>query len=399
MTDTILYLEGSSGISGDMTVAALLDLGADEGYLRSQISRLSLQHYEIVTGRTSKKGIDSAFFRVVVQEEHQPHRTYGDIEEMILNSSMDDEVKQLAIKIFYLLAKAEARVHGASVNHVHFHEVGAVDSIIDIVGTAACIHSLGVKETVIGTLKEGCGTVCCRHGQMSVPVPAVAELIAAYGLPISFADTEGEMITPTGAAIAAALRSRETLPREMQIRKIGVGAGTKDFSHANVLRAMLVSEKRQEEDVWILESNMDDCSGEQMGFLQEVLFDAGVRDAVYIPIYMKKNRPAYVLQVICDDATVEKAENLIFRESTTIGIRRYRANRSVLERRMERIHTKFGEITVKVCYGKNQQYIYPEYEDVKCRALEHGESYRQVYEETIRCAKDRTEVNMSRKNT
>lgn len=386
MNTTILYLEGSSGISGDMTVAALLDLGASEAYLREQIGKLPLSHYEVITGRTVKKGISGATFTVNVQEDHQPHRTYQDIESMILSSNMDRDVKMLAIKIFYVLAKAEAKVHGDSVSHVHFHEVGAVDSIIDIVGAAACICNLGITEVALGVLREGCGTVWCQHGEMPVPVPATAELIQSCGLPVQITATKGEMITPTGAAIAAALRTRKLPEKGIRILKIGVGAGTKDFDHPNVLRVMLVQEEKAEDDVWVLESNMDDCTGEQMGFLQECLFELGVKDAVYVPIYMKKNRPAYLLKVICDQELVEKAEDLIFRESTTIGIRRYRANRSVLERKIEKVMTSYGEIAIKYCKNGEMVYAYPEYEDVKKVAKAHHESYRSVYDEAVRSA-------------
>ncbi len=384
MEEKILYLEGASGISGDMTVGALLDLGADETHLRNELSKLPLSHYEIEIGRTKKNGIDSCAFRVHVWEEHQPHRSYGDIEQMIMESELEETVKSLAVKIFYVLAKAEAKVHGVTTETVHFHEVGAVDSIIDIVAAAVCIRDLGITQTAVGTLREGCGTTWCQHGEIPIPVPATAELLAQYGLPVALTDTEGEMITPTGAAIAAALRSRELLPQEMEIRNIGIGAGTKDFLHANILRAMIVSEIRKPEDVWVLETNVDDCSGEQLGFLQEELLKLGVKDVIYLPVYMKKNRPAYLLQVLCQDDMAEAAEDMIFRESTSIGIRRYRAGRNVLERKMERIPTKYGDIRMKICYRSNQVYTYPEYEDIKRAAQREGAGYREVYEAAVR---------------
>ena len=335
-------------------------------------------------GRTKKNGIDSCAFRVHVWEEHQPHRSYGDIEQMIMESELEETVKSLAVKIFYVLAKAEAKVHGVTTETVHFHEVGAVDSIIDIVAAAVCIRDLGITQTAVGTLREGCGTTWCQHGEIPIPVPATAELLAQYGLPVALTDTEGEMITPTGAAIAAALRSRELLPQEMEIRNIGIGAGTKDFLHANILRAMIVSEIRKPEDVWVLETNVDDCSGEQLGFLQEELLKLGVKDVIYLPVYMKKNRPAYLLQVLCQDDMAEAAEDMIFRESTSIGIRRYRAGRNVLERKMERIPTKYGDIRMKICYRSNQVYTYPEYEDIKRAAQREGAGYREVYEAAVR---------------
>ncbi|NCC45062.1 MAG: nickel pincer cofactor biosynthesis protein LarC, partial [Clostridia bacterium] len=276
----ILYLEGSSGISGDMTVSALLDLGASRQYLEEQLGKLPIHDYRLVIGRTEKCGIDACAFYVELDESKpQPLRDYRQIRDMIAQSGMDEKAKVLSLQIFQALAKAEAKVHGTTMENVHFHEVGAVDSIVDIVSAAVCLVDLGIEQTVVGTLMEGTGTTWCQHGRIPVPVPATAELIAEYGLDMKITDVAGEMITPTGAAIAAVIRNRQ-MPERFRIEKIGIGSGEKDFKHANILRAMILVEDH-ENLVQVLETNVDDCTGEQLGYIQEVLLEAGALDAVY----------------------------------------------------------------------------------------------------------------------
>lgn len=389
MTPQILYLECNSGISGDMTVGALLDLGASEEKLRSELLKLPVDGYELKVERTKKCGISCLSFHVLVEEEHHHHhesthehhhhhRTYRDIREMIENSRLHEAVKEKSQKIFYVLAKAEATVHGTTIDAVHFHEVGAVDSIVDIVGAAICLVDLGIEEIAISSLTEGCGTIWCQHGEIPVPVPAVLKLAETYGLPIKKTDIQGEMITPTGAAIAAAMRTTE-LPEEFIIQKTGIGAGTKDFLHANILRAMLIESQASADSIWILETNVDDFSGEQLGFLQEKLMNNGAKDVFLTPVYMKKNRPAYKLTVLCDKTTLYQMEDLIFRESTSIGIRRYPADRTVLERRIEKIPTNLGEADIKICTYNGKAFCYPEYESIRTLATQHNKSYQETY--------------------
>jgi len=283
----ILYLEGSSGISGDMTVSALLDLGASRTFMENEIKKLPLEGYRLLVGRTVKNGIDACAFYVELDENSpQPLRDYRQIREMLCQSSLEEQVRETALRIFTVLAQAEAKVHGTTMEKVHFHEVGAVDSIIDIVGAAACFVNLGISQVAVGTLMEGTGTIWCQHGRIPVPVPATAELVSTYGLSVQFTQVKGEMITPTGAAIAAAMRNRE-LPEKFTIEKIGTGSGEKDFPHANILRAMILQET-EESSVMVLETNVDDCTGEQLGYLQEILLEAGALDAVFRPILMKK---------------------------------------------------------------------------------------------------------------
>jgi len=380
MERKLLYLEGSSGISGDMTVAALLDLGASEQVLRSELKKLPVDGYEIVTSRTLKCGIDAKVFSVVTKETHH-HRTFADIARIIEESQLSKAVKRRAWEIFYVLAKAEGKVHGVPLEEVHFHEVGAIDSIVDIVGVAICLEDLAITDVAIGTLTEGCGTIYCQHGEIPVPVPAVLELITTHGLAIKLTDIKGEMITPTGAAIAAAIRTKAVLPNELVIHSVGIGAGTKDLPHANILRAMIVGEIITEDDIWVLETNVDDMSGEQLGFLQERILMLGIRDVFFSSIYMKKNRPAYRLTILCDEADIKAVEALIFSESTSIGIRRFVANRTVLERRMERVMTAYGEAKVKLCCYGGETFSYPEYEEVKALANQNECSYREIYDE------------------
>lgn len=382
----ILYLEGSSGISGDMTVSALLDLGASREKLENELRKLPLEGYRLVIGRTQKNGIDACAFYVELDENvSQPLRDYRQIRELLMDSELEERVKLLSLQIFAVLAKAEAKVHGTDAEHVHFHEVGAVDSIVDIVAAAVCFTDLDIGRVAVGTLLEGKGTTWCQHGRIPVPVPATAELVREYGLPMKIEDVDGEMITPTGAAIAAVLRNC-TLPEQFVIERIGIGSGVKDFPHANILRAMILQEEdgdqarnQGEDQVMVLETNVDDCSGEILGYVQEILMKNGALDAVYRPILMKKSRPAYQLQVICGRENEEKIEEIIFRETTTIGIRKYPAQRKVLERRMETMDTPYGEIRVKVCRFKEEETAYPEYEDIKRCCERTGAAFREVY--------------------
>jgi len=391
MIQKILYLECNSGISGDMTVSALLDLGASEERLRSELAKLPVDGYELKVEQTKKCGISCLRFHVLLKEEHHHHhhenehrlhhhhhRTYKDIQEMIEGSKLQKAIKEKSQKIFYILAKAEAAVHGTTIEAVHFHEVGAVDSIVDIVGAAICLVDLGIEEIAISPLTEGCGTVWCQHGEIPVPVPAVLKLAETHGLPIKKTDIQGEMITPTGAAIVAAMRTRE-LPEEFIIQKTGIGAGTKDFPHANILRAMLITPQYPADSIWVLETNVDDFSGEQLGFLQEKLMHSGAKDVFFTPIYMKKSRPAYKLTVLCDSAITDQIENLIFQESTSIGIRRYPANRTVLERRIEKISTNLGDALVKVCTYGGKTFCYPEYESIRTIGKKSNKSYHEIY--------------------
>lgn len=446
--EKLLYLECYSGISGDMTVGALLDLGASRNVLEETLKSLGVGGYHLHFGRKLKCGIDAYDFDVHLEEEEHGHghdhdhdhnhghdhdhdhkhdhdhdhthkhghdhdhkhdhdhdhkhdhdhnhdhthshphihRNIQDIFEIIDRMHSEEPVKELARKMFRIVAEAESKAHGIPVEEVHFHEVGAVDSIVDIISVAVCMYDLGITDVVVSSLAEGRGYVRCQHGVMPVPVPATANIAASHGLELKLTDNEGEMVTPTGAAIAAALRTKDVLPEHYIIEKIGVGAGNKDFKNANILRAMLIrkTEDRQkqsynEEKLWILETNMDDCTGEALGFVMECLMEEGAKDVWYTPAYMKKNRPAYVLRILCTEDKQKALEAAVFAHTTTIGIRRWPVERTVLEREIRQIESRYGTADVKTCRTGSEEYNYPEYESVRKICREQGLPFTEVY--------------------
>lgn len=388
----ILYLECNSGISGDMTVGALLDLGADKEVLVKTLESLRLSGYHLHFGRTKKCGLDAYDFDVHLEteavhehsHEHEhihEHRNIADIYEIIDRLDAGERVKSMARQMFDIVAEAEAKAHGIPLEEVHFHEVGAIDSIIDIISTAVCVDNLGVDKIIVSPLAEGSGSIRCQHGVIPVPVPATVNIASAHGLKLRMTDNEGEMVTPTGAAIAAALKTNDELPSACRILKTGMGAGKKELKQANVLRAMILSEEEASagDEMWVLESNIDDSTGEALGFAMESLLDAGAADVWYTPIYMKKNRPAYMLSVICKKSQIDTMEEILFIQTTTIGIRKYRAERTVLPREKRTVMTQWGEAEVKVCQYKDREFSYPEYESVKSLCKKSGLDYQTVY--------------------
>ena len=275
------------------------------------------------------------------------------------------------------------------VEQVHFHEVGAVDSIVDIVAAAVCLDNLDVTEVTVTELYEGRGTIRCQHGIIPVPVPAVVNIVSAHGLSLHMTETEGELVTPTGAAFVAAVKTGDTLPERYRILKTGMGAGKRDYGRTGVLRAMLIEPEEKETDVvWHLESNIDDCTGEALGYVMDRLMEAGARDVYYAPVYMKKNRPAYELNVICKENAIERLEVIIFQNTTTIGIRRARMERTIMSRELQRIDTPLGEAQVKICEIGEERRAYPEYDSVVSLCKEHSLSYQQVWNTVSRAASD-----------
>ncbi len=416
--ERILYLECYSGISGDMTVGALLDLGASRQVLEHALKSLGVGGYHLHFGRKKKCGIDAFDFDVHLEEEpghthdhpgaeesehsqehgcghshdhsHEHnhghghiHRNLADIVEIIDRMDGADSVKALAKRMFEIVAEAESKAHGLPIEEVHFHEVGAIDSIVDIVSVAVCLNDLGITKVIVSPLSEGRGYVRCQHGVMPVPVPATANIASAYHLELKLTDNEGEMVTPTGAAIAAALHCGESLPESYRVEKIGIGAGNKDFKNANILRAMVIVPAGEEESgkdqVIKLETNVDDCSGEALGFVMEELFAAGAADAWYTPIFMKKNRPAYLLTVLAREGQAERMEEIIFAHTTTIGIRRTRMERTVAERSLKVAETELGPAQVKVCRKNGREVVYPEYESVKKISREQNIPFPEAY--------------------
>ena len=294
---------------------------------------------------------------------------------------MRPKAKQLAKKIFTIVAEAESKAHGLPVDQIHFHEVGAVDSIVDIVAAAFCLDNLDIGEVVVSSLSEGSGDVYCQHGLLPVPVPAVINIISTHNLPMTITENKGEMITPTGAAIVAAIRTRDKLPLEFTIRKVGLGAGQKEFDRPNILRAMIIEDQGQlqADGIWSLEANIDDCSAEALAFTLEQLLSEGARDAFFTPIYMKKNRPAYLLKVLCDSDTIKTMEKIIFTHTTTIGIRKNIMERSCLPREIIYLESEFGPVEVKKTSFDGHDRFYPEYESVRGICQRSGLPFQKVY--------------------
>ena len=404
-----LYLECCSGISGDMMTAALLDLGADVEVLRKALKSLPVDGYEIKISRVKKAGLDVCDFNVVLDAAHEnhdhdmeylhghqkeqreghghghvshEHRSLADILKLIEMGDLTPRAKQTASDIFCILGEAEARAHGVPGDQVHFHEVGAVDSIVDIVSAAVCLYNLEITDVIVEELYEGRGTIRCQHGILPIPVPAVVNIAQKHHLNLRITDVEGELVTPTGAAIAAAIRTKERLPEHFSIQRVGMGAGKRSYACAGILRAMLICGEEQgmylRDFVCRLETNIDDCSGEMLGFLMERLMEAGAKDVSYTPIYMKKNRPAYQVTVICRDEDADRMEDIIFEETTTIGIRKIKMERSILKRDIRTISTEFGEMKVKVCELPSGERIYPEYEEAVKICRKYGISYYEV---------------------
>lgn len=396
-----LYLEGSSGISGDMTVGALLDLGANREKLDAVLKSLHLEGFDYSVSRKSSRGIDGCDFDVILHEHehhhehehehehhhhehehehHHEHRNLNDVYAVIDRGEMTDRARALAKKIFLIVAEAESKAHGKPIEEVHFHEVGAIDSIVDIVSAAVLIDDLGITECAVTGLTEGTGSVHCQHGELPVPVPAVVNIAAAYSIPLRTSEVNGEMVTPTGIAIAAALRTQTALPREYTVTKVGIGLGKRDFGRANILRAMLLETAADPDRIFLLETNIDDCTGEQLGLALEKLMAAGARDAHFIPCFMKKNRPAYLLRVITDTAHLPEIERIIFESTTTIGLCKIPVERTVMQRETVELQLPSGTVRAKKCSWNGITRVYPEYESVKALAEKSGMDFQTVFE-------------------
>lgn len=412
-----LYLECYSGISGDMTVAALLDLGADQKVLEKALSSIRADGFRTEITRVKKSGLDACDFSVILDKNHENHdhdmeylhghshehshnhsahahhhhvhRGMKEIMDILNAAALTDRARATAVRIFTILGEAEAKAHGTTLEEVHFHEVGAVDSIVDIVSVAVCLDNLGIEEVIVPEICEGGGTIRCQHGILPVPVPAVTNIAAAHGLNLHLTGEEGEYITPTGAAIVAAVGTSQTLPESFIIRKIGLGAGKREYKRPGILRAMLIeTQKKETKDViWKLESDIDDCSGEVLGYIMDLLFQAGAREVHYVPVFMKKNRPAYEICVLCTEDLIPAMEEILFCETTTIGIRRQCMERTILNRENRRVETSYGEARVKLCElpGTNGVWrCYPEYDSVIALCKVSGLSYQDMYQQILK---------------
>lgn len=471
----ILYFDCFSGISGDMTLGALLDLGIDKDLFLKELSKLNLTGYEIVIGTKSKSGITCTDVNVIITEDykkleekfekhqkemyehelahkahthvhidehgheyshdhedsvhnhehnhddnHSHHHDHGHehehshghththdhshphshshsmrnlktIEMMIEWSDLSQNVKDLSKRIFREIAEAEAKVHNMEVENVTFHEVGAIDSIVDIVGTAICLDALGVKKVYSSPLHDGKGFIECQHGTIPVPVPAVMEMLAGSGIPLISEDVQTEMVTPTGMGIIKTIACSFGNIPELSIEKVGYGAGKRDTGRFNALRVVLGSldDKNEINDEIIkLETNIDDISSEILGYTMERLFGVGALDVFLTPIYMKKNRPATMITVLVNRENEQAAVDLLLKETTTLGIRKSSLKRYCLDREIMKINTQFGEVRVKVSKGKDFSKLSPEYDDCRKIAETTGLPLREIYQIVNESSKD-----------
>lgn len=387
-----LYFDCSSGISGNMTLGALLEIIEDDNYLLNELKKLNVDGYKIEISKKIKNGITGKYVDVILDEHHHTnehnhdhehhhheHRNLNDINEIIDNSSLDEKIKKLAKRIFLRVAKAESKVHDKPLEEVHFHEVGAIDSIVDIVGTAILINKIKPDKILSSIVNDGYGFIECAHGTMSVPVPATTEIFASSNVKFRQINIDTELVTPTGAAIIAELAEDFTTLPAMITRKIGWGAGYKDLKIPNVLKVYLGDMEKPSENFMVMETNIDDCSGEILGHTEELLFKNGALDVFFTPIFMKKNRPAYRLTVACRKEDMHNLQKIIFRETTTIGIRYRSEYRTELERKMVEIGTKYGKIKAKRVENNGEVYVYPEYESLKEIANKNNIPLKELY--------------------
>ncbi|NMM64919.1 nickel pincer cofactor biosynthesis protein LarC [Clostridium sp. P21] len=416
----ILYYDCFCGISGDMNLSALIDLGVPKEYLIQELSKLNLDsEYEIKVEGSAKLGITGTRADVILKnstriseqvlhtehnhehshhhsgennhnhehshEEHvyndeHHHRNLKDIEKIINSSDLNDKVKKLSLDMFMKVAEAEAKVHGKDIYEVHFHEVGAIDSIVDIVGAAICLDYLKVDKIIASPVQVGGGFVKCAHGLMPVPAPATVEILK--NVPINVGIVQFETTTPTGAAILAANACEFTTNIDFSIKKIAYGIGHRDLEIPNVLRVYLGEKESTEEieEQYILETNIDDMNPELYGYVEEKLFEAGALDVFKTPIFMKKGRPGTKLSVLVSEKNEKDVLDVVFEETTSIGVRKFKVEKIMLNREFSKVKTEYGDITIKKAYYKGKLVKYKaEYEECKAIAKEKNISINKVY--------------------
>lgn len=433
----VLYFDCFSGISGDMTLGALLDLGLDKNAFLQELEKLKVDGYSIEIKKVVKNGITGTDVNVILHQEedrvqegehhshdhsheqshehshghshdhdsqhehdhnhdhnhdhshdqlhsHSHERNLSDIEDIIMSSSLKPGVKAMSTKIFREIARAEAKVHGKDISEVHFHEVGAVDSIVDIVGSCICIDMLGVERIYASELHEGKGFVKCAHGLLPVPVPAVMEMLCNSRIPLITEDVPFELVTPTGIGILKMTCSSFGKMPPMSIEKSGYGMGKRNTGRFNALRAVVGTIYEQDtvpnDEISILETNIDNMSPEILGYTMEKLLDLGALDVYYTPIYMKKSRPSVMLTVLsrCEDE--KKFSQVIFSETSTLGIRVTKSARYCMNREFVKVNTRYGDVRVKIARIGDIHKFAPEYEDCKSIAQKTGLPITKVYE-------------------
>lgn len=402
-----LYLECYSGISEDMAAAALLDLGAEQTVMEAALASLPVGGFRTEITRVRKSGVDACNFQVILDEEHKNHAhdeenihkywEYKEINRIFTDSDMTERAMKTALHIFDVLAEAKAKVYGVPKEQTRFQET---DSIVYIAAVAICLDNLDITEVIVPELYEGKGAVRCCQGMLPVPVPEVVHIVQQNRIPLKITEFEGGLVTPAGAAVAAALRTSGQLPENLVIQKTGMGAGKKNHNCPGILRAMVLREKTKRQEnlqgrdrIWHLETNIDDCTGEELGNVMKLLFEAGAKDVYYTPIYMKKNRPAYELSVICTEETRNILENIIFEETTTIGIRRTEMERTVLKREIHLLEAEGFPVKAKICtLPDGSRRCYPEHDSAAALAADRRISYREAWQKIRECWKKKGEA-------
>jgi uncharacterized protein (TIGR00299 family) protein len=387
----ILYYECFAGISGDMNLGAMIDVGIKPEYLIKELKKLNLKDYELKIFKDQRKGISGTRVDVLIKRQtnvpadnnkQHNHRNLSDIQTIINKSDLNENVKKLSLKIFGKVAEAEAIIHDKNINDIHFHEVGAIDSIVDIVGAAICIDYLKPDKIYCSTVELGGGYVQCAHGTFPVPAPASVEILK--GKPVKKGTVQYEATTPTGAAILAACADKFTDSLNFTVEKIGYGIGNKDENIPNVLRVYIGSDITAESTAQIssliVECNIDDMNPEYYDYIIDSLFDAGAKDVYITPIIMKKSRPAAKLSVLCDTGAEKNIEEILFKETSSLGIRKYSVEKLILDRKIEQIKTKYGQVKIKSAFYKNRLIkSKPEYEDCIRIAKEKNIPINEVY--------------------
>lgn len=382
----VAYFDCYSGISGDMTLGALLDCGLEISRLQEMLSGLPLSGYRLEASRVSRYGLAGTDLRVVLEESSSEQRHLSEIKELIHRSILPEPVKEKSSAIFDNLAAAEAAVHGVPIEDVHFHEVGAVDAIVDIVGSVAAMHLLEIGQIYCSPLPVGGGTVISAHGLLPLPAPAVLELLQRRRVPVYGRETRHELVTPTGAAIITTLAAAFGPPPAFALEAVGYGSGKLDPGYANYLRIFTGSVARpsvfNQEPLQVIEANIDDLNPEIFGYLMERLFAAGAWDVYYTPVQMKKNRPAVKLTVLTSPQHLNRLVEIVFQETSTMGLRVLGAQKYIRSRKMVTVATEWGPVRVKLTpveAGAGPQHYAVEYEDCAGIARRTGIPLKEIY--------------------
>jgi uncharacterized protein (TIGR00299 family) protein len=380
------YFDCFAGISGDMILGALFDLGLPEDFIEENIRNMPLDAFHLEVSTAARMEVHGKQVKVEVEDRHKPARNYQDIKSLIQNSPLSDGVKGLSLKIFGRLAEVEAAIHNSPKEHIHFHELGGVDAIVDIVGAALGIEWLGIDKVFASEIPVGKGFVTSQHGTLPVPAPATLALLD--GVPVHGTEVSHELVTPTGAAIIKCLAEHFGPMPKMLVRKIGYGVGTRDLKERpNLLRIVLGEPGSgfQSDSVIVVETNIDDMNPEIFGFVMERLFEDGALDVMWVPVFMKKDRPGTMVQVICKETDRETLVERILSETTATGVRYYRAERTKLPRKVKEATTSYGKVRVKEVSGPaGRIYMMPEYEDCRKIALEKDVPIKVVYDTILK---------------